>query len=202
MKKLILMFSVLLCGCPSDETIGKKPSSISDNNALSAESGFKSIDTVLNVSDDFQTNNTRAIYLDEDDLKLLNASDTQNYNVQDSLNVILNTDDPREVVYLVHPNKPLLVYCYHDVKSECYIEGVNNHQFFKYDISQVEGQNKGKLTSPNNPIDSAKTIPMKWMNIEDDYVMVLMTSKIMLNSQQHTLHEPLAVDYEKGIMVR
>lgn len=140
--------------------------------------------------------------LNADSSEILANSNTYDYETQVSLGKILDSDDSREVVYLVHPTDELLTYCYHDVRSECYIEGVHNSQFFKYDISQVEGQNKGKLTSPGNPIDSAKTTPMKWLTVNNEYAQVLMTSKIMLNSQQYTLHEPLVIDYEAGMMVR
>lgn len=202
MKNIILILSVFLLGCGTTISVDKKVNIEEENNGSIDESKAKITDTISNDLNRIETDNIQALYSNRNNFKLLNASNNQNYNVQDSLSAILNTDDPRKVVYLIHPNKPLLVYCYHDVKSECYIEGINNNKFFKYDISQVEGQNKGKLTSPSNPIDSAKTTPMKWMKIEDDYVMVLMTSKIILNSQQHTLNEPLVINYEKGMMVR
>ena len=174
MKKLILILSVLLLGCDTTESIDKKLSINKDSSDLATGSN----------------------------VEILETSDTLEYSAQKSLNNILNSSDPREVVYLIHPAKELLVYCYHDVSSECYIEGLHNRKLFKYDISQVEGQNKCKLTSPGNPIDSAKTTPIKWLTVNDEYAQVLMTSKIMLNSQQNTLHEPLLIDYETGMMVR
>ena len=75
--------------------------------------------------------------LNADSSKILANSDTQDYNSQTSLDKILNSDDPREVVYLIHPTQYMLVYCYHDVRSECYIEGVHNSQFFKYELKKV-----------------------------------------------------------------
>ena len=140
--------------------------------------------------------------LNDDSSKLLANSDKQEYDAQKSLGKILDSGDSREVVYLVHPTDELLTFCYHDVRSECYIEGVHNSQFFKYDISQVEGQNMGKLTFHIHDIESSKTTPTEWMTINDKYVQVLMTSKIVLNSKQHTLYEPLVIDYEAGMMVR
>ncbi|MBE0407883.1 hypothetical protein ACT3TI_12485 [Psychrobacter sp. AOP22-C1-22] len=140
--------------------------------------------------------------LSADSSEILDNSNTRDYNAQNSLGKILNSGDSREVVYLIHPTKEMLVYCYHDLESECYIEGIHNSQFFKYDISQVEGQNKGKLTASGNSIGSAKTTPMKWLTVNNEYAQVLMTSKIMLNSQQYTLHEPLVIYYKTGMMVR
>lgn len=96
----------------------------------------------------------------------------------------------------------MLVYCYHNLESECYIEGLHKNVIFKYDISQVEGQNMGKLTFHNHNIESSKTRPTEWMTINYEYVQVLMTSKIMLDSKQHTLYEPLVINYEKGLVVR
>ena len=137
----------------------------------------------------------------------MNGNDLKNQSNTESFSKLSIDSDKLlsnkiETSDLIHPTKEMLVYCYHDVRSECYIEGVHNSQFFKYDISQVEGQNKGKLTSPGNPIDSAKTTPMKWLTINNEYAQVLMTSKIMLNSQQYTLQEPLVIYYKNGMMVR
>ena len=140
--------------------------------------------------------------LSADSSEILDNSNTRDYNAQKSLGKILDSGDSREVVYLVYPTKKMLVYCYHDLESECYIEGIHNSQFFKYDISQVEGQNMGKLTFHTHDIESSKTTPTEWMTINDKYVQVLMTSKIMLNSKQHTLYEPLVIYYKNGMMVR
>jgi hypothetical protein len=194
MKKIILISSILLLGCDASETVVKKTSSDINSNDLTAESKNESTAIVPNDSNSIQSNNKNT--------EILEPSDAQGYSAQRSLNSILSLDDPREVVYLVHPTKEMLVYCYHDLESECYIEGVHNSQFFKYDISQVEGQNMGKLTFHTHDIESSKTTPTEWMTINDKYVQVLMTSKIMLNSKQHTLYEPLVIDYEAGMMVR
>ncbi|SLJ84064.1 hypothetical protein [Psychrobacter sp. DAB_AL43B] len=193
MKNLILISSILLFGCGAAESIDEKLSTDRNGNDLTTESNTESTSNSSVDSDNFLSNKTETSDLNDD---------TQDYDAQKSLGKILDSGDSREVVYLIHPTDELLTYCYHDVRSECYIEGVRNSQFFKYDISQVEGQNKGKLTSPGNPIDSAKTTPMKWLTVNDEYAQVLMTSKIMLNSQQYTLHEPLVIDYEAGMMVR
>ncbi|MEK6199668.1 MAG: hypothetical protein N2B60_05520 [Psychrobacter sp.] len=202
MKNSILLSSILLLGCGATESIDEKLNADMNGNDLKNQSNTESSSKLSIDSDNLLSNKIETSDLNNDSSKLLANSDTQDYNSQTSLDNILNSDDPREVVYLVHPTKEMLVYCYHDVRSECYIEGVHDSQFFKYDISQVEGQNKGKLTSPGNPIDSAKTTPMKWLTINNEYAQVLMTSKIMLNSQQYTLHEPLVIYYKNGMMVR
>ncbi|MFT5120827.1 MAG: hypothetical protein ACI8R1_001921 [Psychrobacter glaciei] len=202
MKNSILLSSILLLGCGATESIDEKLNADMNGNDLKNQSNTESSSKLSIDSDNLLSNKIETSDLNNDSSKLLTNSDTQDYNSQTSLDNILNSDDPREVVYLVHPTKEMLVYCYHDVRSECYIEGVHDSQFFKYDISQVEGQNKGKLTSPGNPIDSAKTTPMKWLTINNEYAQVLMTSKIMLNSQQYTLHEPLVIYYKNGMMVR
>lgn len=202
MKNSILLSSILLLGCGATESIDEKLNADMNGNDLKNQSNTESSSKLSVDSDNLLSNKIETFDLNNDSSKILANSDTQDYNSQTSLDKILNSDDPREVVYLVHPTKEMLVYCYHDVRSECYIEGVHNSQFFKYDISQVEGQNKGKLTSPGNPIDSAKTMPMKWLTINNEYAQVLMTSKIMLNSQQYTLHEPLVIYYKNGMMVR
>ncbi|WP_440463992.1 hypothetical protein [Psychrobacter sp. ASPA161_6] len=202
MKNSILLSSILLLGCGATESIDEKLNADMNGNDLKNQSNTESSSKLSIDSDNLLSNKIETSDLNNDSSKLLANSDIQDYNSQTSLDNILNSDDPREVVYLVHPTKEMLVYCYHDVRSECYIEGVHDSQFFKYDISQVEGQNKGKLTSPGNPIDSAKTTPMKWLTINNEYAQVLMTSKIMLNSQQYTLHEPLVIYYKNGMMVR
>ena len=202
MKNSILLSSILLLGCGATESIDEKLNADMNGNDLKNQSNTESSSKLSIDSDNLLSNKIETFDLNNDSSKILANSDTQDYNSQTSLDKILNSDDPREVVYLVHPTKEILVYCYHDVRSECYIEGVHNSQFFKYDISQVEGQNKGKLTSPGNPIDSAKTMPMKWLTINNEYAQVLMTSQIMLNSQQYTLHEPLVIYYKNGMMVR
>ena len=202
MKNLILISSILLLGCGATESIDENLNADINSNDLKNQSNTESFSKLSIDSDKLLSNKIETSDLNNDSSKILANSDTQNYNSQTSLDKILNSDDPREVAYLIHPTKEMLVYCYHDVRSECYIEGVHNSQFFKYDISQVEGQNKGKLTSPGNPIDSAKTMPMKWLTINNEYAQVLMTSKIMLNSQQYTLQEPLVIYYKNGMMVR
>ena len=202
MKNSILLSSILLLGCGATESIDEKLNTDINSNDLKNKSNAESTSKLSINSNNLLSNKIETSDLNNDSSKILANSDTQNYNSQTSLDKILNSDDPREVAYLIHPTKEMLVYCYHDVRSECYIEGVHNSQFFKYDISQVEGQNKGKLTSPGNPIDSAKTMPMKWLTINNEYAQVLMTSKIMLNSQQYTLQEPLVIYYKNGMMVR
>lgn len=202
MKYSILLSSILLLGCGATESIDEKLNADMNGNDVKNQSHNESSSKLSIGSDNLLSNKIETSDLNNDSSKLLANSYTQDYNSQTSLDNILNSDDPREVVYLVHPTKEMLIYCYHDVRSECYIEGVYNSQFFKYDISQVEGQNKGKLTSQRNPIDSAKTTPMKWLAINNEYAQVLMTSKIMLNSQQYTLHEPLVIYYKTGMMVR
>lgn len=182
MKNIILIVSILLLGCDTSETIVKKTNSNANINGLTAKYKNESIAIVPNDSNSIQPNNNTEI---------LEPSYAQGYSAQKSLDNILSLDDPRKVVYLVHPTKEMLVYCYHDIESECYIEGLHDGQYFKYDISQVEGQNMGKLTFHTQNIESSKTTPIKWMTVNDKYAQVLMTSKIILNSRQNTLHEPL-----------
>ena len=85
-------------------------------------------------SDNLLSNKIETYDINDDSSKLLAKSDTQDYNSQTSLDNILNLGDPREIVYSIHPTREMLVYCHHDIKSECYIEGVHNSQFFKYAI--------------------------------------------------------------------
>ncbi len=193
MKNIILIVSILLLGCDTSETIVKKTNSDANINGLTTKYKNESIAIVPNDSNSIQFNNNTEI---------LEPSYAQGYSAQKSLDNILSLDDPRKVVYLVHPTKEMLVYCYHDIESECYIEGLHDGQYFKYDISQVEGQNMGKLTFHTQNIESSKTTPIKWMTVNDEYAQVLMTSKIILNSRQNTLHEPLVIDYETGMRVR
>lgn len=202
MKNLILISSILLLGCGATESIDENLNADINSNDLKNQSNTESTSKLSIDSDNLLSNKIETYDINDDSSKLLAKSDTQDYNSQTSLDNILNLGDPREVVYSIHPTREMLVYCYHDIESECYIEGVHNSQFFKYEISQVEGQNKGKLTSSGNPIDSSKTTPTKWLTVNDEYAQVLMTSKIMLNSKQYTLHEPLIIYYETGMMVR
>ena len=202
MKNLILILSVLLLGCDTTESIDKTLSIEQNSRNVATDSNVENTHPSSNNLGNISPDSLPSTHQNNSNAGILETSDTLEYSAQNSLNNILNSSDPREAVYLIHPTKELLVYCYHDVRSECYIEGVHNSQFFKYDISQVEGQNQGKLTSPGNPIDSAKTTPMKWLTVNNEYAQVLMTSKIILNSQQYTLHEPLVIYYETGIMVR
>lgn len=194
MKNLALLLSVLLFGCGTTEPEYKKVNANKESNEVVTDVSIENFAV--------PSYNLPATHLNDNNSEILEIPDTQSYSTQKSLNKILNSGDTREIVYLAHPTKELLVYCYHEVRSECYIEGLHNDKFFTYDISQVEIQNKGKLTSPDNPIDSAKTTPINWITVNREYAQLLMTSKIMLNSQQYTLHEPLIINYEKGMMVR
>lgn len=202
MKKLITLIPLLLLGCSEIESENQTSPTYNQNNSAVANTNVEDQHVLLNNLDSISADTLSTVEFDRSTSSSLQSSNIQQYNAEDSLNKILNSGDTREIVYLIHPSNQMLVYCFHDSRSECYIEGIHDHKFFKYDISQVEGQNKGKLTSPGNPIDSARTTPMEWMTVTDEYVMVLMTSKIMLNSQQNTLHEPLIIDYKKGMMVR
>lgn len=202
MKSLILILSVILLGCDTTDSIDKTLNINKDINNLATNPNVENASASLKNSDNTSPDSMQNSHLNNRNIETLETLDTLEYSAQKSLNKIVNSSDPRKVVYLIHPIKELLVYCYHDLNSECYIEGLHNSKFFKYDISQVEGQNKGKLTSPGNPIDSAETTPIKWMTVNDEYTKVLMTSKIILNSQQHTLHEPLVIYYKTGMMLR
>lgn len=194
MKNLPLILSVLLFGCGTTEP---------DYKEVNNSEKIDEVVTNVSVEDSFVLSHSLpATHLNDSNSEILAPPNAQGYSAQKSIDSILSLDDPRKVVYLVHPTRELLVYCYHNIESECYIEGVHNSQFFKYNISQVEGQNMGKLTFHTHNIESSKTTPTEWMTINDEYVQVLMTSKIMLNSQQNTLHEPLVIYYKTGMMVR
>ena len=202
MKSLILILLVLLLGCDTTDSIDKTLNINKDISNLATDSDVENASASSKNSDNTPPDNLQSTHLNNSNTEILKTLDTLEYSAQKSLSNILNSSDPRKVVYLIHPTKELLVYCYHDLSSECYIEGLHNNEFFKYDISQVEGQNQGKLTLPGNPTDSTKTTPMKWLTVNNEYAQVLMTSKIMLKSQQYTLHEPLVICYETGMMVR
>lgn len=202
MRKLVLLLSALLLACGTTEPKYKKANTAKENSNLMAKVNIKSmsdeIANLVNTSSD----SLSMTYLKNKKQGSLEDVNTQDYNAQKSLNKILNAGDTREVVYLVHPTKEMLVYCHHDIESECYIEGLHDGRYFEYDISQVEAQNMGKLTFHTQNIESAKTTPIEWIAVENDYVMIPMTSKIMLSSRQHTLHEPVVIDYLEGMKVR
>ncbi|MEN6668945.1 hypothetical protein AAJP47_01045 [Psychrobacter sp. B38] len=204
MKEFVLISSLLLFGCGATEPSNQQLNTNKDNSNSINEPDVRrtSISSVDSIN--IPSNGLQSTYSNDDCSEILQTPHTKDYdyNAKKSLNKILNSGDPRKVNYLLHPIKQLLVYCYQNTSSECYIEGIHDGKTFKYDISQVEGQNRGKLTFHNNNIESSKTTPIKWMAVEDDYVMVLMTSKIIMNSQQYTLHEPLVIEYEAGMMVR
>lgn len=201
MRKFITLIPLLLIGCDLDSK-NETPDPYAQEESVVDKADLKDERTPLNKENTVSANNLHNDKTNSNYANSLQSSDIQQYDAEKSLNKILNSSDTREIVYLIHPSNQMLVYCFHDTESECYIEGMHDNKFFKYDISQVEGQNMGKLTFHTHNIESSKTTPMKWMTVTDEYVMVLMTSKIMLNSQQNTLHEPLVIYYEKGMMVR
>ena len=124
-----------------------------------------------------------------------------NFSAQSALNSIQKSSDTRKLVYLIHPTEEILVYCYQENKSECYIKGQYKGKYFEHDLTAVENRNKGKITT--NKIQSAKTTPTEWMSFTDEYIQVKMTTQIIMNSKKYTSYEPLIISFdEEGVFWR
>lgn len=111
---------------------------------------------------------------------------------------LIAAKDPRPKTVLNHPSEDIQAYCYHSDGSECFIEGRYNGKSFKYDITPVEGGNIGKITNLFAEVESVKTTPIKWLNIDDNRVQVVMQTQIYRKGQRYTSHEDLIVDYDSG----
>jgi len=107
-------------------------------------------------------------------------------------------EDSRPKTVLKHPSEAIQAYCYHSDSSECFIEGRYNGKSFKYDITPVEGGNIGKITNLFAEVESAKTMPIKWLNTDEDSVQVAMQTQIYRNGQRYTSQENLIISYESG----
>lgn len=124
-----------------------------------------------------------------------------NFSTQNTLNNLEKSGDTRKLVYLLHPTEEIIVYCYQEKKSECYIKGQYNGKYFEYDLTAVENKNKGKITI--NEIQSAQTTPTEWMDLTDHDIQVKMTTQIIMNSKKYTSYEPLIIFFdERGVFWR
>ncbi|MGP5217116.1 hypothetical protein ACTXPE_07675 [Psychrobacter celer] len=124
-----------------------------------------------------------------------------NFSAQSALNSIQKSSDTRKLVYLIHPTEEILVYCYQENKSECYIKGQYKGKYFEYDLTEVENRNVGTITI--NEIQSAKTTPTEWMSLTENHIQVRMTTQIIMNSKRYTSYEPLIIFFdERGVFWR
>ena len=123
------------------------------------------------------------------------------FSAQSALNTIQKSSDARKLVYLIHPTEEILVYCYQENRSECYIKGQYNGKYFEHDLTAVENRNIGTITI--NEIQSAKTTPTEWMSLTENHIQVRMTTQIIMNSKKYTSYEPLIIFFdERGVFWR
>ena len=125
----------------------------------------------------------------------------KHFSVRDELELIKESSRNRALVYLIYPTEEIIVYCYQGTNSECHIKGTVNGYYFEHDLTQVEGSNKGKITT--NKADSTKTFPSEWITLNDEYIQVNMVTQIMIDSQRYTSNEPLKIYFdESGVFWR
>lgn len=189
MKNLIIViFGMVLLSCSNntEETVLKNVEKNSTDNIVYKISTSK---------DNFQAELKENYNLVEQN-KII-----KNFSAKEELELIKKSNINRSLVYLIYPTEEVIVYCYQGKNSECHIKGAVNGYYFEHDLTQVEGSNKGKITT--NKADSLKTFPSEWITLNDEYIQVNMVTQVMIDSQRYTSNEPLKIYFdESGVFWR